>query len=142
VRRRYGHGTSIDFLIVWCAWFRYRPDLSFGFCCNRAGVATKEVLNFDPQALGQCRAGLAIYVSQDDTLIDIPLARHILRKHTQYDGRCTPIAETYSCANANPVMVPQLDPAAAPACGVEFVVDNTPKSFHGRWLVEMWGMGS
>lgn len=60
-----------------------RPDLSFGFCCNRAGVSSLEILNYDPQASGQCASGLAVYVSQDDTLVDIGLARHILRKYTR-----------------------------------------------------------
>ena len=38
---------------------RAKPDISFAFCANRAGVTFKESLDYNPRAHGQCVGGLA-----------------------------------------------------------------------------------
>lgn len=67
------------------------PDLSFAFCANRAGVTPKEILDFDPTEYGQCLGSarrkslmghnICVYLSKDDILVDIPLARQILNTY-------------------------------------------------------------
>mmetsp|Transcript_58467 Transcript_58467/g.117388 ORF Transcript_58467/g.117388 Transcript_58467/m.117388 type:complete len:515 (+) Transcript_58467:70-1614(+) len=67
------------------------PDLSFAFCANRAGVTQKEIMDFDPTLAGQCLgrplastscrgAGVRVFLSEGDVLLDVPLARSILNR--------------------------------------------------------------
>jgi pimeloyl-ACP methyl ester carboxylesterase len=96
------------------------PDLSFAFCGNRAGFSTKEILDYDPRQQGQCMGGIGVYMSENDMLVDVHLARHILENHV------VPLA-TRRSAEDNKF--------------VQFCIDPTDNSFHGRWLVEMWCLG-
>ena len=88
--------------------------MSFAFCGNRAGNGTKEILNYDPCQQDQCRGGISVYLSAQDQLVDVDLARHILMK--------------------------DVAPLDGPHCSshVQLCVDRTVDSFHGRWLVEIW----
>jgi hypothetical protein len=110
-----------------------RPDISFAYCANRAGVTVREVLDFDPRRSGQCLGGLGVYMSFDDILLDAQLASHVLN---------------------NAGLAHQFFPGAGGSGGggsesallqdgshVQLVVDSTPRSFHGRWLLELWYLG-
>lgn len=98
------------------------PDISFAFCGNRAGHGSKEVLDYDPRCSGHCLGGIGVYMSAGDLLVDVHLARHILEKHVA-------------------PRPPSCDHSTEERAHVQFCVDNTHNSFHGRWLVEMWCMG-
>jgi hypothetical protein len=80
------------------------------------------VLDYDPRRSGQCLGGVAVYMSAGDLLVDVELARHILEKNVAP----MPASGKWS---------------AAERAHVQFCVDRTANSFHGRWLVEMWCFG-
>lgn len=96
------------------------PDLSFAFCGNRAGFSTKEILDYNPRKYDQCLGGIGVYMSSNDLLVDVSLARHILETHV------VPLAARGSVEDYK---------------FVQFCIDPTDNSFHGRWLVEMWCFG-
>ena len=81
------------------------PDISFAFCANRAGVTSKEVLDYDirPALLPNDKSSITVYVSEGDDLVDVPLARHMIGKYM-------------------------------PTTRVRCVVDRAKGGFHGRWL--------
>ena len=118
------------------------PDLSFAFCGNRAGVSTKEVLDYDPRVHDQCKGGIAVYMSANDMLVDIGLARHVLQTHVVpphtraeiNQGKTDPIPTTDALLTSDRLQNTH-------DYYVQFCVDSTLNSFHGRWLVEMWFLG-
>ena len=81
------------------------PDISFAFCANRAGVTSKEVMDYDPRLalLPNNKSSITVYVSEGDDLVDVPLAQHMIDKYM-------------------------------PTVEVRCVVDRTKGGFHGRWL--------
>jgi hypothetical protein len=104
-----------------CSINQAGPDISFGFCGNRAGHSTKEVMDYDPRLSGQCTGGIGVYMSGDDILADAGLARYVLEK----ENMLMPL----SCKSQHKDEF------------VQFYEDSTVNSFHGRWLVEIWSLG-
>ena len=139
--------------------------MSFAFCGNRAGVGTREVLDYDPRLAGQCAGGISVYMSKDDVLVDVELGKYILGKHIEPVVTDTPAAATQvvtptsvtasdadtdleylvaheadmgSNSQQSEKKHPEDSPLSSSSASayVHFCVDPTADSFHGRWLVE------
>ena len=110
------------------------PDLSFGFAANRAGVFNFEILNYNPQLSGQCMTGMSFYLSNDDVLVDVGLAQHILET---YKARKCPQQEQ-QCSQIKNEKQTKVVWNNAHLGNIELVVDTSPNSFHGRWLIDFW----
>jgi hypothetical protein len=77
-----GASTGLVGCINWAS-----PDLSFAFAANRAGVTTREVLDYAPHLARQCVTGITAYMSEGDVLLDVPLAQALLERHSP-SGQC------------------------------------------------------
>jgi hypothetical protein len=65
-----------------CTINRSSPDMSFAFCGNRAGVSAKEAIDYDVTGGdgAQCGGGVTVYMSADDPLADVHLARDTIKR--------------------------------------------------------------
>jgi len=119
------------------------PDLSFAFCGNRAGVTTKEIMDYDLNAVS---GNLSVYVAQNDLLLDIPLAERLAHRHQ--DRRYYANAARAAAAPADEGGVSAQEAARTEAGNsldtppslpreVQLVVDSTDHGYHGRWLWEV-----